>query len=213
MLFSIPNHLSGLTPFKLLTKTKANHCDLLCTHVWGCPVYVLDPKLQDEQKIPKWNPCLHLGLFLGFSDSHSSLVANICHLSVGYVPPQYHLVFDDLFETVFSTSNEALLDDICNHLFDSDRDFYLYEDEITSNDPLVYNPPPLDEVWLSETECWACHLELEECCHIAEDCEQVKWIDKTPADPSHSLTNLIEQSDSKVKLQPVHLQSLFQKRK
>ncbi len=41
----IPNRLSVLTPLELLTKTKANHCDLLCTHVWGCPVYVLDPKL------------------------------------------------------------------------------------------------------------------------------------------------------------------------
>ncbi len=41
----IPNHHSGLTPLKLLTKAKANHCDLLRTHVWGCPVYVLDSKL------------------------------------------------------------------------------------------------------------------------------------------------------------------------
>ncbi len=51
----IPNHLSGLKPLELHTKTKANHHDLLHTHVWGCPVYVLDPKLQDGQKIPKWN--------------------------------------------------------------------------------------------------------------------------------------------------------------
>ena len=59
----IPNHLSGLTPLELLTKTKANHRDLLRTHVWGCPVYVLDPKLQDGQKIPKWNHCSRLGQF------------------------------------------------------------------------------------------------------------------------------------------------------
>ncbi len=123
-------------------------------------------------------------------------MANVHHLSTGYVSPQYHLVFDDLFETVFSTGNDALLDDICNHLFDSDRDFYLYDDEITSNDPLVYHLPPLDEVCLSEPECWACCHELEECCHIAEDCEQVKWIDKTHDDSSDLLPNLIEQSDS-----------------
>ncbi len=29
----IPNCLSGLTPLELLTKTKANHCDLLSTNV------------------------------------------------------------------------------------------------------------------------------------------------------------------------------------
>ncbi len=51
----IPNHLSGLTPMELPTKTKANHFDLLHTNVWGCPVDVLDPKLQDGPKIPKWN--------------------------------------------------------------------------------------------------------------------------------------------------------------
>ncbi len=51
----IPNCLSGMTSFELLTKSKANHPDLLRTHVWGCPVYVLNPMLQDGQKIPKWN--------------------------------------------------------------------------------------------------------------------------------------------------------------
>ncbi len=154
------------------------------------------PKLQDGQKIPKWNRHSRLVQFLGFSDSHSSLVANVLHLSTGYVSPQYHLVFDDFFETVFSTGNDTLLDDICNHLFDSDRDFYFYDDEITSNDPLVYHPPPLEEVWLSEPELQACHCELEECYHVSEDCIQVKWIDKTSDDPSDSLPNLIEQSDS-----------------
>ncbi len=49
----IPDNLSGLTSLELLTKTKANHCDLLCSHVWGCPVYVLDAKLHDGQKMPK----------------------------------------------------------------------------------------------------------------------------------------------------------------
>ncbi len=101
-----------------------------------------------------------LGQFLGFSDSHSSLVVNIHHLSTGYVSPQYHLVFDNLFEMIFSTGNDALLDDICNHLFDSNCNFYLYDDEITSDDPLVYHPPPLDDIWLSEPERWARCREL-----------------------------------------------------
>ncbi len=44
----VPNHLSGLTPLELLTKSKADHCDLLRLHVWGCPAKVLDPKLHDQ---------------------------------------------------------------------------------------------------------------------------------------------------------------------
>ncbi len=51
----IPNHFSGLTHMEPCTKIKDNYCDLLCTHVWGCPVHVLDPKLQYGQKIPQWN--------------------------------------------------------------------------------------------------------------------------------------------------------------
>ncbi len=144
----IPNHLSGLKPLKLLTRSKANHCGLLCTHVWGFLVYILDPKLQDWQKIPK-------------SDLCSSLVTNVYLLSMGYISPQYYLVFDDLFETVFSTGNNALLDIICNHLFDSNHDFCFYDDKFTSNDPLVYHPPPLDEVLLCEPEHHACCIQVD----------------------------------------------------
>ncbi len=41
LLNHIPNHLSGLKPLQLLTKTKANHCDLLHTHVWGCSMSLI----------------------------------------------------------------------------------------------------------------------------------------------------------------------------
>jgi hypothetical protein len=63
----VPNRFSGLTPspLELLTKSKADHHDLLCSHVWGCPAIVLDPKLQNDQKLPKWNRCARVGQFLG----------------------------------------------------------------------------------------------------------------------------------------------------
>jgi hypothetical protein len=43
----VPNYESGLTPLELLTKQKADHRDILCSYVWGCPGYVLKPKLQN----------------------------------------------------------------------------------------------------------------------------------------------------------------------
>ncbi len=66
-------------------------------------------KLQDGQKIPKWNcqPCL--GQFQEFSDVHSSLATHICHFSTGYVSPQYYLDFDDMFQIMLSTGNDAQL--------------------------------------------------------------------------------------------------------
>ncbi len=113
----ILNNLSSLTPMELLTKTKVNHCDLLFTHVWGCPVNFVEPKLQDGQKIPKWKSQSRFSLFLQLSNVQSSLVANVYHNPTGYVSPHYHWVFDGLIETVFSTGNDVLLDDICNYLF------------------------------------------------------------------------------------------------
>lgn len=148
----VPNRLSGMTPLELLTRQRSDHRDLLRAHVWGCPVFVLDPKLQNDQKIPKWNRRSRMGQFLGFSNDHSSLVANVRHLSTGHISPQYHVVFDDLFETVFSTGeNDATVDAICNNLFDHNRDWYALE-EYNEDGKLIYRPPPLDEVWLTEPE-------------------------------------------------------------
>jgi hypothetical protein len=63
-------------------------------------VYVLDASLQDGKKIPKWNLCAHLGLFLGFSKLHSSLVPLVLNVAIGHISPQYHVIFDNKFETV-----------------------------------------------------------------------------------------------------------------
>ncbi len=70
-------------------------------------------------------------------------MASVCYLSIGYVSPQYHLVFNELFETLSTTGNDALIDDIGNNLLDSDCDIYFYDAEFISDDPLVYHLPPL----------------------------------------------------------------------
>lgn len=149
----IPNRKTGLTPFEIFTKTKSDHRDLLRSHVWGCPVYVLDPTLQDGKKIPKWNKRSRLGQFLGFSDEHSSLVARVRHLTTNYVSPQFHVVFDDLFQTVLNDANlsETEADAIFQELFEDARDWYA-EIERDSTGAIVYEPPLLDDIWLSEAE-------------------------------------------------------------
>ena len=68
---------------ELLTKNKSNHRDLRRSRVWVCPVYVLKAKLQNDQKLPKWNRQSRLGQFLGFSEEHSTLVANVLNLWTG----------------------------------------------------------------------------------------------------------------------------------
>ena len=86
-----------------------------------------------------------MGQFLSFSKEHLSTVALVRNLHTGYVSPQYHVVFDYKFETVFSdgkTSDE--LDKICNELFVNSCDCYA-EEEYDEDGVLIYKPPPLDE--------------------------------------------------------------------
>eukprot|EP00956_Cyclotella_meneghiniana_P042975 scaffold249367_cov117-Cyclotella_meneghiniana.AAC.2 len=137
---------------EMVTNMKSDHRDLMRTHVWGCPAYVLEAKLQDGKKLPKWNRRARMGQFLGFSKKHSSTIALVRNLHTCHVSPQYHVVFDDKFETVFhdgKTTEE--LDKICDGLFAECRDCYA-EDEYDDDGMLIYMPPPLDEVWLSEPE-------------------------------------------------------------
>ena len=95
----VPNQSSVINPMEMLTKKKSNHLELRRSHICGCLVYVLESKFQNSQKLPKWNQRSWLGQFIGFSEDHSTQVANSRHLQTGYISPQYHLVFDDLFET------------------------------------------------------------------------------------------------------------------
>ena len=60
---------------------------------------------------------------------HSSLVANIRHLKTGYVSPQSYVVFNDLFETVFSSGvNNALDDSICKNLYGTSCEIYVTDE-------------------------------------------------------------------------------------
>ena len=103
-----------------------------------------------------------MGQFLGLSSEHLTTVALVRNLHTGYVSPQYHVVFDDKFETVFSDGkSSAELDAICAKLFVSGRESYV-EDEYDEDGILIYRPPSLDEVWLSEPERRTRRKALEE---------------------------------------------------
>eukprot|EP00957_Ditylum_brightwellii_P125563 9571122-Ditylum_brightwellii.AAC.1 len=62
-------------------------------HTWGCPIFVLDIKLQSGQGIgpPKWDPRAQTGVFLGHSPVHAVNVALVLNLQTGHVSPQYHM--------------------------------------------------------------------------------------------------------------------------
>ena len=68
--------------------------------VWGCPAHALQPTLQDGKKLSKWKPRSRRAQFVGWSPLHASSVAWVRNLQTGRVSPQFHVIFDNWFETV-----------------------------------------------------------------------------------------------------------------
>ncbi len=83
-------------------------------------------KHQHDQQLPAWNRRAHLGQFVGFSDEHSSLVANVWRLTTRYISPLFHVVFDDLFDTVNCIGvDDRIVESICNGLIKHNQEFML----------------------------------------------------------------------------------------
>jgi GAG-pre-integrase domain len=62
-----PDTTTRLSPIEVFTKaTFPDHKHLQRTRVFGCPVFVLDPTLQDAKKLPKWQKRSWKGIFLNF---------------------------------------------------------------------------------------------------------------------------------------------------
>ena len=107
----IPRKDLRLSPLELFTGSRHDNTQLLTRlHVWGCPVYVLEPKLQDGNKIPKWDPRVRRGQFMGYSSKHSTTVGLILNMRTGSISPQFHCVYDDLFTTVPNADSGGLFD-------------------------------------------------------------------------------------------------------
>ena len=89
------------TPDMRFSNTKAVNVQLKHYHTFGCPVYILDSRLQINPKgVPKWEPQSSLGIYVGHSPAHAGSVALVLNPRTGLVSPQYHVVYEDQFITV-----------------------------------------------------------------------------------------------------------------
>jgi hypothetical protein len=100
-------HHAGRTPYEVFANStvRPNVKDF---HPFGCPIYVLDDNLATGKSISKWMPRARLGIYLGFSPNHARNVALVLNPVTGLVSPQYHVRFDDLFETTRDPRNNAI---------------------------------------------------------------------------------------------------------
>ncbi len=121
----MPNAETGISPNKIWSSVRCFMEEFSRAHVFGYPVYVLNAALQDGHKIPKWSPRTCLGLFLGFSDLHSSQVLLILNVQTGKISPQYHVIFDNKFETVNSLSPTESLEKQWAQIFCLNQECFL----------------------------------------------------------------------------------------
>ena len=139
---AMPRETTGWnSPDSIFSSSFDNHQLLKDAHCWGCPAYVLDPKLQGMVKIPRWEPRTRRGIFLGFSDMHSSRVGLILNPRTGRVSPQFHVVYDDHFETVANDGSVVP---------PSWPELVLSSSEVIALDEDAH--PELDDEWLSDEE-------------------------------------------------------------
>jgi hypothetical protein len=74
-------------------------------HHFGCPAYVLDAKLQAQQNLSKWNSRSRAGIYLGPSLNHARSVSLVMNPETGLVSCQFHVQFDDFFESIRNPGN------------------------------------------------------------------------------------------------------------
>jgi hypothetical protein len=94
-----PSIKEGVSPIERFSQVQVSP-KVRHSHTFGCPVYVLDGRLQAGKRLPKWDNRARIGLFLGWSPKHSRKVALVLNLLTGHVSPQFHVEFDDMFETM-----------------------------------------------------------------------------------------------------------------
>ncbi|KAL7461644.1 LOW QUALITY PROTEIN: hypothetical protein ACHAXS_003697 [Conticribra weissflogii] len=151
----IHNHLPcldhGHTPDELWTESHSDHHDLHRAHIFGCPIYVLEPALQD-------------GVFLGFSPLHLPLALLVLNHHTRKISPQYHVIFDDKFQTVLSAASDDELNRVWLKLFKRSQEFYL-DEEVDANGKPTCQYPALDADWLNPDKVITHSLARDCPCH------------------------------------------------
>jgi hypothetical protein len=97
----------GVCSADMFTGSEVPHHRLMDLHGWEYPLYVLDSKIQQGKKLPRWEPRSWRGMFLGISQQHASEFHLVPNLGTGSVTNHCHVLFDDLFTTVTSIDRET----------------------------------------------------------------------------------------------------------
>jgi hypothetical protein len=91
----------------LPTDIKAGQTHGMDFHTFGCPIYALDSRLQQGNKIPKWQARSRKAFNLSRSPRHAQTVPIVLNIHIGLCSLQYHVVFDDYFTTTTQSTSDT----------------------------------------------------------------------------------------------------------
>ena len=94
----IADKKDGTSPLERFLTTSISH-NTKHFHTFGCPVYALDNRLASRGKIQPWQSRSRPGINLGPSPRHARDCALVMDPNTGLVSPQFHVSFDEFFET------------------------------------------------------------------------------------------------------------------
>jgi hypothetical protein len=95
-------------------------------HPLLCPVYVLDRRMQEGTSPPKWTKRTTQKVYVGHLHNYSKSVPMVWDPKTKLVSPQFHVMFDDNFDTVQAPDPNIKQSDTMDRLFQTNR--YLYDD-------------------------------------------------------------------------------------
>ncbi len=103
---------------------------------------------------------------LGFSDLHSSQVPLVLNIATGHISPQFHVIFDDKFETVDSLPLDQPLNRQWAQIFQMGCEFVMDIDYDENDRPIL---PPLSDIIKQYTEANAIQQRNEPATSVAFD--------------------------------------------
>ena len=95
ILNNTPN-TSGFTPKEIFTGVKGDRY-LKHFHTFGSPDFVLDPRIQQGNKLTTWTTRSIPSIFVGKSREHASNMSLVCNPATNHISLQFHNVYDDDF--------------------------------------------------------------------------------------------------------------------
>jgi hypothetical protein len=127
-----------LSPWEQFTgeRSKLNQTYM---HPLCCPVYVLDQRMQEGTSPPKWKKRTTQKVYVGHLHHYSKSVPMVWDPKTKLVSPQFHVMFDDNFDTVQAPNPNIKQSDTMDRLFQTNR--YIYTMTLLTMNTHTYSLP------------------------------------------------------------------------